>query len=82
MQNQKLTTKQFLGMIVLFLVMEWGMVAWFIMDAGIIGGAQKVGEGKYDALLATMNTESSDISGDFYDLLLTMNTEPQAEGGE
>ncbi len=80
MQNQKLTTKQFLGMIVIFLVMVWGMVGWFTIEGGSLGGKQSEGAGKYDALLATMNTESSDVSGDFYDLLLTMNTAPQEVG--
>lgn len=81
MQNQQWNIKQLLGVIALFLIMEWGMVAWLTMDGGI-GGKKLSGKDQYDELLASMNTEPSGDNDDYYELLQSMNTEPSPQNLE
>lgn len=81
MQNQQWNIKQLLGVIALFLIMEWGMVAWLTTDGTQRGGTIQ-GKDQYDELLASMNTVPSGDNDDYYELLQSMNTEPSPQNLE
>lgn len=81
MQNTPWSTKQFLGLVALFLVLEWGLVAWLTMDSRSPGEQQAREQGEYAALEKAMTVEISDTMGDYYELEQVM-TVPEIETGE